>query len=575
MRKLIMVLIALLLIGAIGGVYVGKELAEKYSYGEDWMALSDYFGVSGEEAAIILNEERMEEKALIRDGVCYFDMDTVNTYFDEIFYQDSNTGVLLHTDALYTVEVAFGSASYTRVTADGSADASFAGTLPAAICFIEADVVYVAADYLQLFVDFTYEMYECRVKVTMYEGSITTTQATISKNTQVRYRGGIKSEILKEIAQGETVTILEELENWSKVLTADGIIGYVENKRLGNSEEVTTTYEIAAKTEYTSLLMEGKVNLGFHAIGGVGGNDTLAEMLSEATGINVIAPTWFSLSDNEGNFRSFATAEYVTKAHAAGVCVWGVWDNFNYAADTGESVDTTAVLSDTAIRRKLVCSMVETALSLDLDGINVDFEQVSAEAGTHYVQFLRELSAACRSAGLVLSVDNYVPYNYNYYYRPDIQGEILDYVIMMGYDEHYHGSADPGSVASLSYVADGLDKLLSYGVPAEKIINAVPFYTILWKIEGASVSDEYITLNNLDSFMERVGQSAAWDEETSQNYAQWTSGGATYEIWLEDAESIKAKLSVMNARNIGGVAVWRIGYGTAEVWALLNAYVNS
>ena len=300
---------------------------------------------------------------------------------------------------------------------------------------------------------------------------------------------------------------------------------------------------------------------------------TLDAMLEDGNCINVIAPTWFSLTDNEGNFRSFASDWYVESAHARGLQVWGVWDNFNYRNETGTEVSAYEVLSSTTKRQKLVCDMVDTTLGLGLDGVNIDFEGLTADCGEHYVQFLKELSVLCRSSGLILSVDNYVPRNFNEYYRLDIQGKILDYVIIMGYDEHWHGCGDPGSVASIGYVSEGLDRTLEQ-VPAQKVVNALPFYTILWKTEGTKVTDEYVRLNYLDEFLQSVNIELTWDSTTCQNYGEWQSGSALYQIWAEDADSIGVKLNVMIAKNIGGVAVWRLGYGTPEVWNLIRDYGN-
>ncbi len=566
MKKIVPVIVALVLILIIGGVGIGGMLLEKYSYSKETVELEEYYGVTGDRLAIVLQDEIVPEQAVRRNGVCYFDLDTIHAYFNEGFYVDLQEQLLLYTTATDTYRVAIGSGSW-----QNSAESKDMGY---AICFAEGETMYVAADYLKLFTNFSYEVFN-DLCVQVYTEWGTRELAEVVRNTQVRSLGGIKSPILRQVEEGETVEILERMETWSEVKTSDSIIGYIENKRLSDAttemEAPVTDY---VPEEYTSLSMTGKVSLGWHAIGGPGGNDTLGAMVAEGKGMNVIAPTWFSLNDNEGNFRSFATARYVQQAHGYGLQVWGVWDNFNYKNETGSDIDSYAVLSATSKRQLLVQGMINTALSLDLDGINIDFEGLTEEVGIHYIQFLRELSVECRKNSLVLSIDNYVPFHFNEYYRLDIQGEIADYVIIMGYDEHWHGSKDPGSVASINYVSNGLTKTLEQ-VPAEKVVNALPFYTILWKTEGAEVTDEYITLNNVADFLSRVNITPEWDEETCQNYAEWQSGSTTYQIWVEDLESLKVKLNVMGAQNIAGVAVWRLGYGTPAAWELINAYAGS
>lgn len=462
------------------------------------------------------------------------------------------------------IRTTFGETSYT--TTEGTQDAGYV------ISFVEGDTVYVAADYVKLFTNYSYDCYDRHVQVYTEWGD--QTGGTAEKGyggasagrceepdphagSEGRYPGDSGAD--GDLEQGED---------------SGSVIGYVENKRLGDiTEETETPVTDYQEPEYTALTSDSKICLGWHSIGGAGGNDTLYSMVSGTKGMNVIAPTWFSLTDENGSIRNFGTANYVTTAHNMGLQVWGVVDNFNYANETGTAISTLNMLSSTTSRQNFVRNVTDAAVSLGLDGINVDFEQLSSDCGPHYVEFIRELSIQCRNRGLVLSIANYVPFNFNDYYRLDIQGQVADYVIIMGYDEHWHGSKDPGSVASISYVSGGLDRTLQE-VPANKVVNALPFYTILWKTEGTDVTDEYITMNNEADFMNRAGVTAEWDEETCQNYAEWTSGNATYQIWLEDAESIAVKLNMMATKNIGGVAVWRLGYGTQAAWELINAYLQ-
>ncbi len=574
-RKILPILIAVFLIMVIGAVTVGSMLYEKYSYSAERADLDEIFGVTGDQLAIVLQDNMVEEKAVLRDSICYFDLDTVHRYFNDGFYVDHTEGLLIYTTAVEIISVPIGG---TAVSSKGAVNESAQTVkLGYTAVFEENDTIYVAADYIRRFTNYSVELFDRHIQVYTQWGSREVD--TLKKDTSVRLKGGVKSPILCDLAAGATVEILDRMETWCKVKTEDSIIGYVEIKMLEQAsqgqknvvqETPVTDY---VEPEYTSMAMEGKVSLGWHSVGGVGGNSTLEAMASGADGMNVIAPTWFSLNDEEGNFRSFASRDYVDRAHALGLQVWGVWDDFNYNNETGSSVSVPAVLSKTSVRQRLVGNIVTTALELGLDGVNLDFEKITKEVGPHYVQFVRELSVECRKNSLILSVDNYVPYDYRDYYRLDIQGKVADYVIIMGYDEHWHGSGNPGSVASIGYVSNGIAKALEE-VPANKLVNALPFYTILWKTEGTKVTDSYLTLNNTAEFVARLKLTPQWDDETCQNYAEWTSGAVKYQLWLEDEESIAAKLSVMTAQDIAGVAVWRLGYGTESVWNLIRGYVN-
>ncbi len=565
-RKIMVPVVAILLIFIIAGAAFGKTLLDKYSYSKEEADMDEYFHVSGDRLAIVLQDTLLEEQAVLRNGVCYFDLDTVHRYMNDVFYTDVAENLLLYTDAVGTTSAALTDNTGVYTDQSGEKDLGYP------VCFMEGDTVYLAADYVRLFTNYSYETFERQVQVYTQWGTAQT--AEIKKNTAVRLRGGIKSPILRPLTAGETVEVLEQMDEWSKVKTSDAIIGYVENKRMNEIQavqEMPVTDYIAPA--YEGYAMDGKVCLGFHAIGATVGNATFFEMASSAKGMNVIAPTWFSLCDELGNFRSFGEKDYVEKAHKAGLQVWGVLDNFNYRNETKESVDEYAVLSSPAKRQKLINGITGTAVNLGLDGINLDFEQVQSQTGPHYAQFLRELSVVCRQNDLILSVDDYVPFQFNEHYRLDVQGQVADYVIIMGYDEHWHGSKNPGSVASINYVTNGIEKTISE-VPAKKVINALPFYTIVWTTNGANVTDEYLTMNNTPDFLKQFSTKPEWDEVTCQNYLEWNSAAGLKQVWLEDADSIRVKLNVMSANEIGGVAVWRLGYGTDTVWELIRAYTE-
>lgn len=566
-RKIFTVLIAMVLMILIAAGAIGVWLNDKYSYGTDIMALKDYFGVEEGHLAVYLQEQKLQDQALLRSGICYLDQNFVKKYLNDIFYVDMKENAILYTDAAGIIRTEIGTDRYSVY----GEEKSFAGT----ISFLQDDKLYLALPYVAMFSDFDYDVYDYRLQLTTSWDSYQA--AALTKNTKVRYRGGIKSEILCQVEAGEMVQILEVMETWTKVKTKDCIIGYVENKLLGEEEEAVPEKKQENRgytaPEYTTVRMNEKICLGWHAIGGAGGNVTLEEMVVGAPGMNVIAPTWFSLNDNEGGFRNFGGADYVARAHSYGLQVWGVWDDFNFENETSTKIDDTLILSTESIRNRLVQNIMDTAAGLGLDGINLDFEKVGSDCKEAYGQFIRELSVECRKAGICFSVDNYMPNEGNKQYRLDVQGVVTDYVILMGYDEHWHGSSDPGSVASIGFVKDGITKSLRY-VPADKLVNALPFYTIFWKIDGTAVADEYLTLVNQADFLSKISATPVWDEETCQNYVEWTSDTRTFKLWLEDAESISVKLNVMRANDLAGVAVWRLGYGTPDIWNLVSAFKN-
>lgn len=568
MKKMIPAFTAIVLIIIIAGVALGSKLIERYSYSNEKQDLNEYFNSYNEkEVPIILQDRMVEEKAVLSDGIYYFDLATVHKYFNSRFYWDESENLLIYTTPDQIIRSTVGSTSY---LADGSEqEAGYLISYTESVGSGKEDtILYIAADYVRQYTNFSYEPFTGPNRMQVYTEWKEQKVASVTKDTAVRFRGGVKSPILTEVTKGDELVVLEEMETWSEVKTRDGFIGYVENKRL--SEISAKTPEAVAdyqEPEYTSLTRDHKISLGWHVIGGVAGNDTLAEAAANTKGMNVISPTWFKLSDNEGNFTSYATKAYVDNAHALGMEVWGLIDDFS------NEVDVYAILSSTAKRAVLIQGLVQAALDCGMDGINIDFETIGADSGPHFLQFLRELSIQCRASKLVLSVDSYVPYNFNNYFDREEMGLVVDYVIIMGYDEHWHGSGEPGSVASIGYIKDGLETMTA-SVPQQKVMNAIPFYSILWKTVGAEVTDDYVTMVNQKSLTDNLGMQTVWDEETCQNYAELESGGTFYQIWLEDEDSIQVKLNVMRTYNLGGVAAWRLGYENAAVWDLIAAYAE-
>ena len=562
-KKIIPIVIAIVLIIIIGGVTLGSRILEKYSYSKERADLNAYYGITGsQEAAIVLQDEIVEEKARISDGICYLDMATIHKYLNDRFYVDEGEGLLLYTLPEDIVKNSIGSS--VKETAQGSEELGYTAAM------WEGDTLYVALDYIKQYTNFSYQLFTDPYRIQLTTEWPSYEVASISKNTQIRVKGGVKSEILTDVQKGDQVSVLEQMETWSKVKTADSVIGYVENKRLtGIRSEQPIPVNDYQEPEYTSLTRDHKINLGWHVVASAGGNDTFNSVTANAKNLNVIAPTWFKLCDNEGGYTSFASADYVQKAHDRGLEVWALIENIEYK----DSISMYEILSSTTTRQRLIDSLMNDLITYGIDGINVDFEQLSMDCGEHFVEFIRELSVACRKNGKVLSVDNYVPRDFNDYYDRKEQGIVADYVIVMGYDEHYAGSKEAGSVASIDYVEDGIAQTVKE-VPAEKVINAIPFYTRIWETTGDGISSQAVDMATAEQFISNHGITAEWDETTCQNYGEYTSGDSRYQVWLEDADSIKVKLNVMENYGIGGVAEWRLGFEKPEIWDVIGEYLD-
>lgn len=564
LAKAIPVVIAIVLIIALVGIFYGETLIESVYYTSEREDLYQYFGlVESDDVAMIMQDAHIDEKAKLVDGNCYFDMATVEKYFTDRFYINKEEGIVLYTTEKDIYKTYIGE-EYSSYTVAGAENAL---ACPAALLIGEE--LYLSADYVKIFANFTYEYFAEPNRMLLYTEWGTRQYANITKDTKLRYQGGVKSPILKDLPEGEKVFVLEVMEKWSKVITEDALIGYVENKRLEEGEMMTQTPATdAVVLNYQSISREGKINMAFHQVFSQGANSTYDAYMAETKSVNVIAPTWFRVKDEEGTLECIASTEYVTKAHNKGIEVWAVVTDVDYSVNIG------AILSSSEKREAMVSTLIAYAQQYDLDGINVDFETVGAEYGDDFIQFLRELSIQTHANNIVLSVDNYAPTASTMYYNRAEQGLVADYVVIMGYDEHWSSSQVAGSVASINFVEQGILNTMEE-VPAEKIINAIPFYTRLWKTSGGTVSCETIGMDLAENWANTSGVELYWDNETCQYYGEIQKDGTLYQIWMEDSESIQVKLSVMEANNIAGVAEWKLDFENPVVWDVIEAYVNS
>lgn len=558
-KKAAPVLVVLILIVLVGAAGVVSFLINRYKPGTEYMAGNEYFNLTDENSvALIQNGELLEEQAVLIGGEPYAAYTYVESQLNSCFYWDEETkGILLTT-----------SGGVQTLLPGDAAVAKTPGGQPAVQQ--ESDgTVYISMDVVKEYTDLDYAYYNAPNRVVIRNEWDGVEQATVQSDTaQVRQKGGIKSLILADVQKGDTLLYLENLDNWCKVMTADGYTGYIQTEDISEPEAIEA--RTAKKDSYERITRDHKINLVWHQSTSTESNDAMAEMTAEMTGVNVISPTWFSVTDETGTISSLASADYVKLAHDAGREVWGLIDNFN------EAFDETTDLAYASVRSRIIEQLLAEAASCGMDGINVDFENLKEAGIPHYLQFLRELTSAAHTQNLVVSVDTPVPQAYTMYYQRGEQARFVDYMIVMAYDEHFAGSEEAGSVSSLPFVQQAVEEMTRV-MPADQVICGIPFYTRVWteKFGQSAITSEVLGMDGAKNYAKENQMTETWDASLGQNVATVETSDARYTIWMEDEQSMEEKLKVIQSADLAGVAEWKLGFERADVWSLISEYIET
>ena len=576
MRAIKIVIIIAILVVLAGLVYfVALPLYEKQKPGDDRVDLRTYLGIEGDEDVyIMLGEYPSFTQALVRGGKVYWELDSVKRHFADNFWINMDEGLLLLTTADEVVRAEDGERYYTRhaeaFPAEGIEPEIVRTEAP--VFFIEKGRCFVELDYAKQFSNFSYELFNDPYRVQIYIEDCSFEAVDVLKNTVVREAMDIKSGIVTDLAAGDKLFVYSSTDEWSSVRTRDALRGYVENKYLSEEAseiEISIPIDYAAPP-FTAMTEDRRICIAWDQVAMEEGNAGMLSRVAPAWPLDVISPTWYRITDEGGTVESIASKDYVNDAHARGLMVWPLVD------DLFGEFDRTAMLMSTTGRDNLISYLIGQAKELGFDGLNLDFEQVPEEAASGFEQLVRELSVACRAHGLVFSIDNYPPRPRTEHYNRRLQGAVADYVIIMGYDEHYSSASGPGSVSSLPFVIDAIEQTLEV-VPANKVINAVPFYTRIWSTDhsdgtvrveftvGQRWQDEWITKRNLEPI---------WSEELGQHYTQIDDNNKTYQIWLENEASMQMRMDAMKERELGGVSCWRLGLEPPAIWDILGEYTR-
>lgn len=558
-KKAAPVLVVLILIVLVGAAGVGSFLINRYKPGTEYMAGNEYFNLTDENSvALIQNGELLEEQAVLIGGEPYAAYTYVESQLNSCFYWDEETkGILLTTSGgvqtLLPGDTAVAKTPVGQPAVQQESDGK----------------VYISLDIVKEYTDLDYAYYSDPNRVVIRNEWDGVEQATVQSDTaQVRQKGGIKSLILADVQKGDTLLYLENLDNWCKVMTADGYTGYIQTEDISEPEAIEA--RTAKKDSYERITRGHKINLVWHQSTSTESNDAMAEMTAEMTGVNVISPTWFSVTDETGTISSLASADYVKLAHDAGREVWGLIDNFN------EAFDETTDLAYASVRSRIIEQLLAEAASCGMDGINVDFENLKEAGIPHYLQFLRELTSAAHAQNLVVSVDTPVPQAYTMYYQRGEQARFVDYMIVMAYDEHFAGSEEAGSVSSLPFVQQAVEEMTRV-MPADQVICGIPFYTRVWteKFGQSAITSEVLGMDGAKNYAKENQMTETWDASLGQNVATVETSDARYTIWMEDEQSMEEKLKVIQSADLAGVAEWKLGFECADVWSLISEYIET
>lgn len=551
-------LIAVVAVVVLAALAAGTFLVKRYAPSKEWMDGYKYFEVDSntDKTLVIIDNKSYSDIGVMRDDVLYLPVDFVSDYINVRFYYDKESNAVLYTDDSRTYIYEPDSTGYKD--SDGNTyDSEYK------IASEIDGTMYIAFQYVADYTNCTYAYGSkpSRLSVNMINGEVS--RVTAKNDMYIRYRGGVKSDILEQINKGDSVYYVESFDDWIKVISATGYTGYVKSSDV--SEVYTEVPDNTYESEYAGLSISQKVKLGWFQVAGTAGNDNYTQ-LTGLSNINVIAPTWYSIASENGSMSNYSSASWVNAMHNRGLQVWPLVDDFN------KLVDFKALYSSRTARKTMIDTLIKDARAYGYDGINLDLENVKSDYAKDFLQFVRELSVECHKNNIILSTDNYKPEAYNSCYNLKEQSDYVDYAIVMAYDEHYAGS-EAGSVASLPFVKEAVEDMTAL-VPADKVVVGIPFFTRIWSISQTSTTSSAVGMQAAIDELNKDGQTAIWNDDAGQYVCSYDKNGVTRKIWFEEDKSIEEKLKVVVDNNTAGIAVWKLGLEKASVWNVINQYIN-
>lgn len=361
-----------------------------------------------------------------------------------------------------------------------------------------------------------------------------------------------------------TLFVFDETEEWYRVRAYDGALGYVKKE-----EVIVTGTHKAIETpdkDDPPVLTDRKINL----VWDMTYSKHNIELSKDTTpGIDVISPTWFEIVDRAGTIKNRATPEYLKHAHDNGWQVWALFSN-----NFGDIEGTSIILNNSDTRQEIIRNILAYASLYNLDGINIDFENMYKKDKDAFTQFVREFYPLAKEQGLIVSVDVTVPDGSDTWskcFDRKALGESVDFVCLMTYDQHWASSPKAGSTAELVWVEENLQKTLTE-VPANKLLLGVPLYTRLWTFNPAENKLQSRALNITSAWktVEESGAVVAWNDISGQYHATFEKDGMSHQLWIEDANAVNMKTSLIHKYNLAGACVWAANFADEDVFRIFE-----
>lgn len=547
---------------AVIAIVIAVYAVKRYAPSKERVSLNDYFARQDGSIAVIHNGsiDNTIPCAKIIDGELYFSLEYLKKYVDDGYVYDSVEKNLRYTTDKNVIAVNANNKNY-MVDKDSVSYEK--------VILRDVDGKgYLNADWSKKYSDYVYTLFNNPNRVVVETAGWKKTVATLSRNTELRTHGGIKSKIISDGKKNDSVVVVDDYGKWSKVVSSDGVLGCVQNKYLTNETSKVVKKNLEDR-KFKHRKVDGKIVLAWNQISNKSANATAMKSLDKLENVNVVSPTWFYIKDADGNVGNDASLDYVSYAHSKGMQVWAAIDNFR-----DKSVDTAHVLKTTSARDNLINQTIAAAIASNIDGINVDFESISDSEKDGYLEFIRELSLKCEKNNLILSVDNYVPTAATKFYGRKTQADYADYVVIMAYDEHFGGSKEAGSVSSFPFVRNGVKDTLKE-VPKNQIVLGLPLYTRVWCTENGNVTSSAVGMNNQYKKIGADPSEAKWLETEQQNYVEKKDGDKLYQCWIEDNKSLGKKMELVNSNGLAGAAFWKMGLGSDDIWTTISKYIRT